>query len=106
MPFPFELKFFFRLICHHLGSFDSQEEVAFLENLLLDFLVKGSENSLDKAQFVVELAGVYRPKLPAPGVAADASPHLSSLMSRQRVEMGSEFLVEVWLQTRIPKKTV
>ena len=61
---------------------------------------------LDKARFVVELAGVYHPKLLASGVAVNASPHLSSLLSRQHIEIGSEFLIGVQLHTRIPKRTV
>jgi len=32
-------------MCLHHGSSDSQDEVAFLESLLLNFLVEGSENS-------------------------------------------------------------
>jgi len=32
-------------MCHHHGSSDSQDEDAFLESLLFNFLVEGSENS-------------------------------------------------------------
>ena len=60
---------------------------------------------LDKTRFAVELAGIYRLKPPAPGVTVDASPHLSSLLSKRRVEMGSGFLMGVQLP-HIPKKMV
>jgi len=46
---------------------------------------------LDKARFAFELVGVYRPKLPAPEVTVDASPHLSSPLSRQRAKKGLDF---------------
>ena len=39
-------------------------------------------------------------------VAVDASPHPSSSLSKQCVEMGSEFPAGVWLHTRTPKRMV
>ena len=73
---------------------------SFLKVRSLTFLLKALEFGLDKARFAVELAGICRPKLPAPEVAVDASPHLSSPLSRQHVEMGSRILVGVPLHTR------
>ena len=52
--------------------------MTFLESALLDFLVEGSGNSnLIELDFAIELAGVYRPRLPPLGVIVDASPHFS-----------------------------
>jgi len=43
-------------MCHHHGSSDSQDEVAFLESSLLNFLIEGSENlSLIKLDLLLSL---------------------------------------------------
>jgi len=54
--FPLGLKIFFRLICQYHGFSDSQDEVAFRESPLLNFLVEGSKNlSLIKLDLLLSL---------------------------------------------------
>jgi len=61
---------------------------------------------LIELDFVVELPGIYRPKFSNLGGVVDTYPHLSSLSLGQYAEMEFEFLVEVQLRIRLPRKMV
>ena len=89
-----------------IGLLTVKTRLLFLKVRSLTFLLKALKFELDKARFSVELVGVCRPKLPAPGIAIDVSPYLSSQLSKQRAEMGSRSLVRVQFHSRTLKRMV